>query len=100
MAEELAMDLEELRQLQSMAKRPRTLSLISSEIRNLEKVSLSFSSFSYYYISFFLGIQNFDLLNEMGCHYFDSSFLVVATLDILIISLAYLWVFSGFMFLV
>lgn len=37
MAEELTLDLEELRQLQSIAKRPRTLSLISSEIRNLEK---------------------------------------------------------------
>lgn len=39
MAEELALDLEELRHLQSMAKRPRTVSLISSEIRNLEKLS-------------------------------------------------------------
>ncbi|XVE88381.1 hypothetical protein DITRI_Ditri19aG0065400 [Diplodiscus trichospermus] len=39
MAEELALDLEELRQLQSIAKRPRVLSLISSEIRNLEKTS-------------------------------------------------------------
>ncbi|MBA0870516.1 hypothetical protein Goshw_013531 [Gossypium schwendimanii] len=38
MAEELTLDLEELRQLQSIAKRPRTLSLISSEIRNLEKL--------------------------------------------------------------
>lgn len=33
------MDLEELRQLQSIAKRPRVVSLISSEIRNLEKLS-------------------------------------------------------------
>ncbi|KAE8673339.1 putative Katanin p60 ATPase-containing subunit [Hibiscus syriacus] len=37
MAEELALDLEELKQLQCIAKRPRILSFISSEIRNLEK---------------------------------------------------------------
>ncbi|KAE8659627.1 Detected protein of confused Function [Hibiscus syriacus] len=41
MAEELALDLEELRHLQSIAKRPRILSLISSEIRNLEKLQTS-----------------------------------------------------------
>ncbi|EOY27694.1 hypothetical protein QUC31_012638 [Theobroma cacao] len=41
MAEELALDLEELRQLQSIAKRPRILSLLSSEIRNLEKLQTS-----------------------------------------------------------
>ncbi|GLU22667.1 hypothetical protein SLE2022_387260 [Rubroshorea leprosula] len=39
MAEELALDLEELKHLQSIAKRPRVLSLISSEISNLEKDS-------------------------------------------------------------
>ncbi|OWM63878.1 calcyclin-binding protein-like [Punica granatum] len=39
MADELALDLEELRQLHSIAKRPRVLSLISSEIGNLEKLS-------------------------------------------------------------
>ncbi|KDP37978.1 hypothetical protein JCGZ_04621 [Jatropha curcas] len=39
MAEDLALDLEELKQLQSIAKRPRVLSLISSEISNLEKLS-------------------------------------------------------------
>ncbi|XP_010279623.1 PREDICTED: calcyclin-binding protein-like [Nelumbo nucifera] len=39
MAEELALDLEELRQLQSIAKRPRIVSLLSSEIHNLEKLS-------------------------------------------------------------
>ncbi|XP_030470764.1 uncharacterized protein LOC115688941 isoform X2 [Syzygium oleosum] len=39
MADECALDLEELRQLQSIAKRPRVVSLISSEIRNLEKLS-------------------------------------------------------------
>ncbi|TKY59009.1 Calcyclin-binding protein [Spatholobus suberectus] len=33
------MDLDELRHLHSNAKRPRTLSLLSSEIRNLEKLS-------------------------------------------------------------
>nr|KJB57238.1 hypothetical protein B456_009G154900 [Gossypium raimondii] len=41
MAEELALDLEELRQLHSSAKRPRILSLISSEIRSLEKLQAS-----------------------------------------------------------
>ncbi|KAI3410303.1 Calcyclin-binding protein [Psidium guajava] len=39
MADEYALDLEELRQLQSIAKRPRVVSLISSEILNLEKLS-------------------------------------------------------------
>ncbi|KAF9588727.1 hypothetical protein IFM89_015164 [Coptis chinensis] len=39
MAGDLALDLEELRQLQSIAKRPRILSFLSSEIRNLEKLS-------------------------------------------------------------
>ncbi|KAL7211442.1 hypothetical protein ACSBR2_014331 [Camellia fascicularis] len=39
MADDLVLDLEELRQLQSIAKRPRVVSLISSEIRNLEKLS-------------------------------------------------------------
>ncbi|KAI3717230.1 hypothetical protein L1987_68714 [Smallanthus sonchifolius] len=37
MADNLSLDLEELRHLQSIAKRPRVVSLISSEIRNLEK---------------------------------------------------------------
>ncbi|KAI3495465.1 hypothetical protein L1887_37806 [Cichorium endivia] len=37
MADDLSLDLEELRHLQSIAKRPRVVSLISSEIRNLEK---------------------------------------------------------------
>ncbi|KAK8641992.1 hypothetical protein V6N13_011357 [Hibiscus sabdariffa] len=41
MAEESALDLEELRHLQSIAKRPRILSLISSEIRSLEKLQAS-----------------------------------------------------------
>ena len=35
--EEVSLDLEELRQLQSLAKRPRILALISSEIRDLEQ---------------------------------------------------------------
>ncbi|GAB4829362.1 hypothetical protein Ancab_019033 [Ancistrocladus abbreviatus] len=39
MADETSLDLEELRQLQSIAKRPRILSLLSSEIRSLEKLS-------------------------------------------------------------
>ena len=46
MADEVALDLEELRHLQSIAKRPRVLSLISSQIDNLDKVlSFSFSFF-------------------------------------------------------
>ncbi|XP_057421685.1 uncharacterized protein LOC130715583 [Lotus japonicus] len=44
MAEEFALDLDELRHLHSIAKRPRTLSLLSSEIRNLEKLSSESSS--------------------------------------------------------
>ncbi|KAI4295447.1 hypothetical protein L6164_035494 [Bauhinia variegata] len=39
MAEDLALDLEELRHLQSIAKRPRIISFLSSEIHNLEKLS-------------------------------------------------------------
>ncbi|KAF5472487.1 hypothetical protein F2P56_009203 [Juglans regia] len=39
MADELALDLEELRHLQSIAKRPRIVSFISSEIRNLQMLS-------------------------------------------------------------
>lgn len=42
MAEDLALDLEELRHLQSIAKRPRTISLLSSEINNLQKVFIFF----------------------------------------------------------
>ncbi|CAN4077010.1 unnamed protein product [Withania somnifera] len=38
-AKDLALDLEELQHLKSIAKRPRVLSLISAEIRNLEKLS-------------------------------------------------------------
>lgn len=41
MAEDLALDLEELRRLQSIAKRPSIVNLISDEIRNLEKVRTS-----------------------------------------------------------
>ncbi|MCL7038627.1 hypothetical protein MKW94_016696 [Papaver nudicaule] len=41
MADELTLDLEELHHLQSIAKRPRILSLISSEIRNLQTQKLS-----------------------------------------------------------
>ncbi|XP_048438149.1 calcyclin-binding protein [Pyrus x bretschneideri] len=37
MAEEVALDVEELRHLQSIAKRPRVIDVISSEIRTLEK---------------------------------------------------------------
>ncbi|KAL1205132.1 SGT1-like protein A [Cardamine amara subsp. amara] len=38
MAEELGFDLNELKQLQNIAKRPRVLNLINSEISNLEKL--------------------------------------------------------------
>lgn len=38
-SDDLALDIEELKQLHSIAKRPRVVSLISSEIRNLEKLS-------------------------------------------------------------
>ncbi|XP_030968317.1 calcyclin-binding protein [Quercus lobata] len=38
MADEVALDLEELRHVQSIAKRPRVLSLISSQIDNLDKI--------------------------------------------------------------
>ncbi|KAJ0230335.1 Calcyclin-binding protein [Hirschfeldia incana] len=43
MAEEVGLDLEELRKLQNIAKRPRVLNLISSEICNLEKLRESAS---------------------------------------------------------
>ncbi|CAL0312168.1 unnamed protein product [Lupinus luteus] len=44
MADEFALDLDELRYLQTIAKRPRSLSLLSSEIRNVEKLSSEASS--------------------------------------------------------
>ncbi|KAE9613647.1 hypothetical protein Lal_00016357 [Lupinus albus] len=44
MADEFALDLEELRHLQAIAKRPRSLSLLSSEIRNVEKLTSEESS--------------------------------------------------------
>ncbi|KAL0305493.1 UNVERIFIED_CONTAM: Calcyclin-binding protein [Sesamum radiatum] len=37
--EDLALDLEELKQLRTIAKRPRVVSLISSQIRNLEELT-------------------------------------------------------------
>ena len=52
MADEVALDLEELRHLQSIAKRPRVLSLISSQIDNLDKVlSFSLSFFLFFFFS-------------------------------------------------
>ncbi|KAA0053982.1 hypothetical protein IC582_029200 [Cucumis melo] len=39
MAEDLSLDLEELRHLHTIAKRPRIVSLISSQIRTLEQLS-------------------------------------------------------------
>jgi len=47
MAEEFALDLEELRHLHEIAKRPRILSLLTSEIRNLEKVNIPFRFYSF-----------------------------------------------------
>ncbi|KAF7840475.1 calcyclin-binding protein-like [Senna tora] len=44
MADDLALDLEELRHLHTIAKRPRIVSLLSSEINNLEKLSKDTSS--------------------------------------------------------
>ena len=49
MADEVALDLEELRHLQSIAKRPRVLSLLSSQIDNLDKV-LSFSLSLFFFL--------------------------------------------------
>ncbi|KAK9088275.1 hypothetical protein Scep_027357 [Stephania cephalantha] len=46
MAEEYTLDLEELRNLQSIAKRPRVHNLITSEIANLEKVCSLARSFA------------------------------------------------------
>ena len=47
---QLRLDLEELKHLETIAKRPRVLSLLSSEIRNLdEKVAISLC------IGYFLG---------------------------------------------
>lgn len=58
MAEDLALDLEELRQLRSIAKRPRIVSLIDSEIHTLEKVGFPFLNFfefiCFSFLSFFL----------------------------------------------
>lgn len=62
MAEDLALDLEELRQLRSIAKRPRIVSLIDSEIHTLEKVGFPFWNFfeficfSFIFFSFFLSL--------------------------------------------
>lgn len=53
MAEEVALDLEELRHIQSIAKRPRILNLISSEISNLEKVSFLKSYLSIWFYLLF-----------------------------------------------
>ncbi|KAL2930659.1 Integrin beta-1-binding protein 2 [Bienertia sinuspersici] len=44
MADEVSLDLVELRHLQTIAKRPRVVSLISSEIRNLEKILIEKAS--------------------------------------------------------
>lgn len=61
MADEIALDLEELRQLQSVAKRPRIVSLINSEITVLEKV-FSFYSFLQQLILFIICVYLFFLL--------------------------------------
>jgi len=48
MADEFALDLDELRHLHEIAKRPRILSLLTSEIRNLEKVNIPFRFNSFF----------------------------------------------------
>ncbi|CAI9773279.1 unnamed protein product [Fraxinus pennsylvanica] len=45
-SEELALDLDELKHLQIIAKRPRVVSLISNEIRNMEKLATDAASAS------------------------------------------------------
>lgn len=51
------LDLEELRQLRSIAKRPRIVSLIDSEIHTLEKVGFPFLNlFAFLFFSFFLSL--------------------------------------------
>ncbi|CAA3029859.1 Hypothetical predicted protein [Olea europaea subsp. europaea] len=45
-SEELALDLDELKHLQIIAKRPRVVSLISNEIRDLEKLAIDAASAS------------------------------------------------------
>jgi len=54
-AEELRLELDELRQLEGLAKRPRVQSLLANEIRNVEaKVASSpFFSFLFFCIHFF-----------------------------------------------
>lgn len=67
MADGLALDLEELRHLQSIAKRPRIVSLISTEIHNLEKVP----SFSLFFSAFIFGLVWFEnLLQEFGLGFY------------------------------
>lgn len=53
------LDLEELRQLRSIAKRPRIVSLINSEIHTLEKVGFPFLIFFafLFFLSFFLALS-------------------------------------------
>jgi hypothetical protein len=51
-AEELRLELDELRQLEGLAKRPRVQSLLANEIRNVEAKVASCPSFSFLF--FFL----------------------------------------------
>ena len=52
-AEELRLELDELRQLEGLAKRPRVQSLLANEIRNVEAKVASSPSFSFLFFSFF-----------------------------------------------
>lgn len=63
MAEDLALDLEELRQLRSIAKRPRIVSLINSEIHTLEKVGFPFLIFFEFICFSFLFFLSFSLFS-------------------------------------
>ena len=79
MADDLVLDLVELRHLESIAKRPRVVSLISSEIRNLEKVLfLSHPCLFMYcvgvcvcgYMGFFLSVSGFYMIFVFVCEDF------------------------------
>jgi len=50
-AEELRLELDELRQLEGLAKRPRVQSLLANEIRNVEAKVASSPSFSFLFSS-------------------------------------------------
>ena len=94
MAEDLSLDLEELRLLHTIAKRPRVISLITSQIRTLEQVPIYSLFFSLYLfpllqdilLSFFFifsisyFVIGFSWCNSIpGILLSDLSFIVVST---------------------